>query len=289
MAFCQRFCKRVCQPPVQLRGVWVYSHGCKQGCFQPWRPCELEPGRWPSRRAGLGDHKAVGRYSNTKVAKYTRGESARTGGKIFFADEGPLPDGRRTAGQVGAERNPGSGGLDQPAVWGEGQLLFGSMLGDGRGGVDGTGGQQQLRDLGGLSGTTEEEALWAIERDLGQCPGAPWRGSAGISQDARTGAAVGEPTFSRGQALPGYSRTSTGMRRSGAGRGRRPPAICAWEAGPRCRRGSAASSPVWPAGAARSNGAAGRCCNRGPKRSCQIPSPIPGVRQMHIPPWPWFR
>ena len=79
------------------------------------------------------------------------------------------------------------------------------------------------------------------------------------------------------------------MRRSGAGRGRRPPAICAWEAGPRCRRGSAASSPVWPAGAARSNGAAGRCCNRGPKRSCQIPSPIPGVRQMHIPPWPWFR
>ena len=54
------------------------------------------------------------------------------------------------------------------------------------------------------------------------------------------------------------------------------------------RRGSAASSPVWPAGAARSNGAAGRCCNRGPKRSCSIPCPIPGVRQMHIPPWPWF-
>ena len=29
----------------------------------------------------------MGQYSNTKVAKYTRGESARTGGKIFFADE----------------------------------------------------------------------------------------------------------------------------------------------------------------------------------------------------------
>ena len=71
--------------------------------------------------------------------------------------------------------------------------------------MDGTGGQQQLRDLGGLSGTIEGEALWAIERDLGQCPGAPWRGSAGISQDARTGAAAGEPPFSRGQALPGYS------------------------------------------------------------------------------------
>ena len=51
---------------------------------------------------------------------------------------GPLPGGRRTAGQVGAERDPGSGGLDQPAVWGEGQLLFGGLLGDGRGGVAGT-------------------------------------------------------------------------------------------------------------------------------------------------------
>ena len=96
------------------------------------------------------------------------------------------------------------------------------------------------------------------------------------------------PRFHEGRLCRATARTSTGMRRSGAGRGRRPPAICAWEAGPRCRRGSAASSPVWPAGAARSNGAAGRCCNRGPKRSCQIPSPIPGVRQMHIPPWPWF-
>ena len=106
---------------------------------------------------------------------------------------------------VGAERGAGLGGLQQSQVRREGQLLFGSMLADGRGGVDGTGGQQQLRDLGGLSGTTEGEALWAIERDLGQCPGAPWRGSAGISQDARTGAAAGEPPFSRGQALPGYS------------------------------------------------------------------------------------
>ena len=96
------------------------------------------------------------------------------------------------------------------------------------------------------------------------------------------------PRFHEGRLCRATARTSTGMRRSGAGRGRRPPAICAWEAGPRCRRGPAASSPVWPAGAARSNGAAGRCCNRGPKRSCQIPSPIPGVRQMYIPPWLWF-
>ena len=35
MAFCQRFCNWVCQPPLQLRGVGIYSPGCKQGCFQP--------------------------------------------------------------------------------------------------------------------------------------------------------------------------------------------------------------------------------------------------------------
>ena len=35
MAFCQRVCNWVCQPPLQLRGVGIYSHGCKQGCFQP--------------------------------------------------------------------------------------------------------------------------------------------------------------------------------------------------------------------------------------------------------------
>ena len=35
IGFCQRFCNRVFQPPLQLRGVGIYSHGCKQGCFQP--------------------------------------------------------------------------------------------------------------------------------------------------------------------------------------------------------------------------------------------------------------
>ena len=43
--------------------------------------------------------------------------------------------------------------------------------------------------------------------------------------------------------LPGTARTSMPMRLSGAGRERRPLAICAWEAGRQCRRGSANS---WP-------------------------------------------
>ena len=33
MGFCQGFCNRVFQPPLQLRGVGIYSHGCKQGLF----------------------------------------------------------------------------------------------------------------------------------------------------------------------------------------------------------------------------------------------------------------
>ena len=36
--FCHRLCKRSFQPPLQLRGWWIYSHGCKQGCFQPCQP-----------------------------------------------------------------------------------------------------------------------------------------------------------------------------------------------------------------------------------------------------------
>ena len=45
----------------------------------------------------------------------------------------------------------GFGGLEQPALRREGQLLFGGLFGDGRGRMDGTGGKQQLRNLGGNS------------------------------------------------------------------------------------------------------------------------------------------
>ena len=48
--------------------------------------------------------------------------------------------------------------------------------------------------------------------------------------------------------LRATARTSTPMRLPGAGRERRPLAICAWGAGRRCRRGSANSWPGCPAG-----------------------------------------
>ncbi len=76
------------------------------------------------------------------VAEYAalRDEVGRTGGKIFFADEAHFRADAESAGQVGAKRRTCSGGLDQPALRREGQLLFGGVLGDGRGGMDGTGG-----------------------------------------------------------------------------------------------------------------------------------------------------
>ena len=51
MAFCQGFCNWVFQPPLQLRGVGIYSHGCKQGCFQP--PLDQPAGA--SERAAVSD------------------------------------------------------------------------------------------------------------------------------------------------------------------------------------------------------------------------------------------
>ena len=93
------------------------------------------------------------------------------------------------------------------------------------------------------------------------------------------------PRFHEGRLCRATVRTSTPMRRSGAGLERRPPETCAW--GPRlwCRRGSATSSAGWPAGEMKSNGAAGPSCNQGPRDSRETSSPIPQDLEMHIPPW----
>ena len=71
--------------------------------------------------------------------------------------------------------------------------------------MDGAGGEQQRGNFGGVAQAAEGGTRRGVERDLGQCPGPPWRGGAGVPEDAWPGAAAGEPPFSRGQALPGYS------------------------------------------------------------------------------------
>ena len=66
------------------------------------------------------------------------GEAVR--GQDILCRRGPLPCGCGIAGQVGSEGRTGVGELKQSAVWREGQLLLGGVLGDRGGGVDGTGG-----------------------------------------------------------------------------------------------------------------------------------------------------
>ena len=97
------------------------------------------------------------------------------------------------------------------------------------------------------------------------------------------------PRFHGGRLCRVTVRTSTPMRRSGAGRERKPPETCAWEPSLGCKKGSGTSSPRWPTGKKRSDAAAVQSCNQGPKGYCKTPRPIANLSQMHIPPWLWFR
>ena len=71
--------------------------------------------------------------------------------------------------------------------------------------MDGTGGKQQLQDLGRLPDATEGKILRAAEGDLGQRAGAPRRGAVGVPGGTGPRHTTGEPPFSRGQTLAGYS------------------------------------------------------------------------------------
>ena len=106
---------------------------------------------------------------------------------------------------MGAERGAGLGGLQQSQARREGQLLLGSVLGDRRGGMNGTGGEPQRGKLRGFLGTVAGEARRTVQRNLGQCAGAPGSGDAVIPGEPGPELAAGEPPFPRGQALPGYS------------------------------------------------------------------------------------
>ena len=77
--------------------------------------------------------------------------------------------------------------------------------------------------------------------------------------------------------LPGYSPDFNGDEAIGAGRGKRQRETCAWGPRHRCRKWSATSSPAWPAGKKKSDGAAGPSSNPGPKVSSATHSLIPNA------------
>ena len=176
-------------------------------------------------------------------------EAHRSGAKIFFAYEAHFRADAELRGKWVLKGEPapvftgaGFGGLQQPALWREGQLLLGGLPGDRRGGVDGTGGEQQLRNIGRVPEAIEREALWdnapahrgEAVREYLRAPGLALR--------------LMNPRFHEGRLCRVTARTSTPMRRSGAGRGRRRPGTYAWEARPWYRRGSAGSFQNWPDG-----------------------------------------
>ena len=59
--------------------------------------------------------------------------------------------------------------------------------------------------LRGFPRPVARAASWAFEGDLGQRTSTPGRGGLGAPADARPGTTAGDPPFSRGHALPGYS------------------------------------------------------------------------------------
>jgi len=82
-----------------------------------------------------------------------RAAAQATGATLFFADEAHFLCGRGPARQVGAAGRASPGGVDQPALGREGQLLLGCVSANRGGGGHGTGRHQHCHDFGGLPAT----------------------------------------------------------------------------------------------------------------------------------------
>ena len=88
--------------------------------------------------------KADAAKRETFVAEYAAlvDEAQQVGAKVFFVDEAhfradadPVSGyGAGSAGQMGAQRRAGPGGLDQPTLGRKGQLLLSGVPGNRRGG-----------------------------------------------------------------------------------------------------------------------------------------------------------
>ena len=74
-------------------------------------------------------------------------EAQQVGAKVFFADEAHFRADADLRGKWVLKGDPGAARLEQPPVGRKGQLLFGGVPGDRRGGGYGTAGVQQRRDL----------------------------------------------------------------------------------------------------------------------------------------------
>ena len=120
-------------------------------------------------------------------------EAWRTGAKIFFADEAHFRADAELRGKWVLKGEPAPRFHESRPWWTRPARAMAKRPATTRqcawrpvracpresgGGVDGPGGEQQLRNLGCLPGAVAAEALRAARRDLGQRTGAPWGGGA---------------------------------------------------------------------------------------------------------------
>ena len=118
--------------------------------------------------------KADGAKREAFVAEYAAlmEEARRSGAKIFFADEAHFRADAELRGKWVLKGKPALVDSTSPRYGEKASYYSAVCLETGRGGMDGTGWQQQLRHLGGIPVPVAAEAVRAAEGHLGQRAGA---------------------------------------------------------------------------------------------------------------------
>ena len=178
-------------------------------------------------------------------------EAKRSGGKIFFADEAHFRADAELRGKWVLRGEPALVDSTSPR-YGEKASYYSAVCLET--------GEVEWMELEGNSnaGTSSAFLRQLAERHAGQLnviwDNAPAHRGEAVREYLRTpglGLRLVNPRFHGGRLCRATARTSTPMRQYGAGPSRRRQEICAWGPVPRCRRGSAASSPGCPAGKTR--------------------------------------
>ena len=156
-------------------------------------------------------------------------EARRSGAKIFFADEAHFRADAELRGKSGLKGKPAL--VDSTSPRGEKASYYSAVCLE-------TGEVEWME----LEGNSNSGTSAAFLSQLRQGRAGPlrviWDNARRIGA-RRCGSTCGRRVWSCDWCLPGYSPDFNADETAGVGRERRPLAICAWEAGRQCRRGSA--------------------------------------------------
>ena len=115
------------------------------------------------------------------------------GAKIFFADEAHFRADAKLRGKWVLRGEPALVDSSSPRYGEKASYYSAVCLETGEVEWMELDGNSNCWNLGCLPGATERGAHRAIDRDLGQRSGTPWRGGAGVLADTGPGTAAGEP------------------------------------------------------------------------------------------------